>query len=263
MDLEGKVCVITGGASGIGAACGRRFHAAGAKVVLADVNLEGAQSISEEIDGLAVSCDVSEKAQIENLVATVESQIGPIDLFFSNAGIATGGDPLEADIEDWFEQWDVNLMAHVYAIRATLPSMLKRKTGYFVHTSSMAGILTTHGNATYATTKHAVVGLAEWMSITYHNKGIRTSLLCPLAVNTPMLGTRGSVFAQSATGPMKEPEEVADLVHDAILQEQFLILSDPIAQTWMDRKASDLERWLNGMRRLQDKMDEAKRRGRE
>ena len=261
MELKGRVCVITGGASGIGAACARRFHREGAKIVLADLNAENLQAVAKEVDGLGIVCDVGKESDISTLVQQTEDALGPIDLFFSNAGIATGGGPLDTTLDDWNKQWDVNLMAHVYAIRAVLPGMLARGDGYLLHTASMAGILTTPGNLTYATTKHAVVGLAEWMSITYHNKGIRTSLLAPLGVNTPMLGSSNSSFASSAAGPIKEPEEVAEQVFDAVQAERFLILTDPIAQTWMDRKANDLERWLNGMRRLQDKIDDAKAKG--
>jgi NAD(P)-dependent dehydrogenase (short-subunit alcohol dehydrogenase family) len=119
----------------------------------------------------------------------------------------------------------------------------------------MAGILTSQGNLTYAVTKHAVVGLAEWLSITYHDKGIRVSLLAPLGVRTPMLGELDSAFARNAAGPIKEPAEVAQMVVDAIGEERFLILTDPIAQKWMNNKTADLERWLEGMRRLQAKLD--------
>lgn len=261
MDLRDQVCVITGGASGIGAACARRFYQLGARMVLADVNKDGVERVAAEVKGLGIQCDVGVESEIDTLVQTAEAEVGPVDLFFSNAGIATGGGPLDASIENWRNQWDVNVMAHVYALRAVLPGMLARGSGYLVHTASMAGILTTPGNVTYAATKHAVVGLAEWMAITYHDKGIRTSLLAPLGVNTPMLGNRNSGFASSAAGPIKEPEEVADQVVDAIQTERFLILTDPIAQTWMDRKANDLERWLNGMRRLQAKIDDAKEKG--
>jgi NAD(P)-dependent dehydrogenase (short-subunit alcohol dehydrogenase family) len=151
----------------------------------------------------------------------------------------------------WNDQWQINLMSHVYAVRAVLPGMLERGEGYLLHTASMAGILTTHGNLTYAVTKHAVVGLAEWLSITY---GIRVSLLAPLGVRTPMLGNADASVARDALGPIKAPAEVADMV-GAIGEERFLILTDPIAQKWMNNKNADLERWLNGMRRLQRVMD--------
>ena len=261
MELAGKTCVITGGASGIGAASARAFAQHGANVVIADLNREDGSRVAKETKGISVRCDVGKEQDIEKLVEATEQKFGRVDLFFSNAGIAKGGGPLDADILDWQSQWDVNVMAHVYAIRAVLPKMLDRGEGYFVHTASMAGILTTPGNVVYAMTKHAVVGLAEWMAITYHDRGVRTSLLAPLGVNTPMLGNRDSGFAQSAAGPIKEPEEVADMVVTAVEEERFLILTDEIAQTWMDRKNTDIERWLNGMRRLQGKIDDAQEKG--
>ena len=252
MDLSDRVAVITGAASGIGAACARAFAVKGAIVAVVDRNAEGATAVAEEVKGIAVGCDVSSEASVNAMVAEVEERLGPIEVLFNNAGVATGGDILAVDPSVWEEQWRINVMAHVYAIRAVLPGMLERGEGYLLHTASMAGILTTHGNATYAATKHAVVGLAEWMSVSYHHKGIRTSLLAPLGVRTPMLGDTTSAFASTAAGPIKEPEEVAQQVVDAIDEERFLILTDPVAQTWMDRKAGDLERWLRGMRRLQE-----------
>ena len=257
MELDNKVCVVTGGASGIGAATCRAFAAKGARVVVTDINMEGAREVAEEIGGLAITCDVSVEAEVNNLVAESEKQLGPIDLFFNNAAVATGGNPLNTPIDVWQDQWNINVMAHVYAVRAVLPGMLERGQGYLLHTASMAGILTSQGNLTYATTKHAVVGLAEWLSITYHDEGIRVSLLAPLGVRTPMLGDLSSPFAVSAAGPIKEPEDVADMVVSGVQSESFLILTDPIAQTWMERKTNDPERWLTGMRRLQAKMNKA------
>ena len=257
MDLADKHTIITGAASGIGAATAREFARLGARVVVADINADGAAAVAKEVGGTAMPCDVSDEAAVDALVAEAERTYGPVDLFFSNAGVATGSDPLETPIDVWNDQWRINLMAHVFAVRAVLPSMLERESGYLLHTASMAGILTTHGNLPYAVTKHAVVGLAEWLSITYHDKGIRTSLLAPLGVNTPMLGSSVRGFVPNAAGPVKEPEDVARMVAEAVFEERFLILTDPIAETWMDRKASDLERWLNGMRRLQARMDAA------
>lgn len=256
MDLNNRVAVITGAASGIGAATARAFAKQGAKVVIVDVNASGARAVAKEVGGLAIACNVARESDIDALVAQTQRELGPIDVFFNNAGVATGGDPLTTPIEIWNDQWQINLMSHVYAIRAVLPGMLERGEGYLLHTASMAGILTSQGNLTYAVTKHAVVGLAEWLSITYHDKGIRVSLLAPLGVRTPMLGDTNSAFARNAAGPIKEPAEVADMVVDAIRSERFLILTDPIAQKWMNNKNADLERWLTGMRRLQHLMDE-------
>ncbi len=249
MDLSGKVAVITGAASGIGAACAREFTRRGATVAVVDRNVSGAQEVAAAINGIAVPCDIADATAVDAMVRRIEATLGPIDIFFNNAGVATGGDPLHTPIDVWADQWQINVMSHVYAIRAVLPGMLQRGSGYILHTASMAGILTTAGNATYAVTKHAVVGLAEWMAIAYHDQGIRTSLLAPLGVNTPMLGPLMSDAARAALGPIKEPEEVGRMVADAIEEERFLILTDPQAEKWMQNKSSDLPRWLHGMRR--------------
>lgn len=256
MRVRDRVVVVTGGASGIGRALCRRFAQEGARgVVVADSNGEGAAAVAKEIDGLAVACDVGVESEIDALVGRAESAYGPIDLFCSNAGIASGAGPLDTPLEEWGRQWDVNLMAHVYAVRAVLPGMLERNEGYLLHTSSMAGILTTHGNLPYAVTKHAVVGLAEWLAVTYRHRGIRVSCLCPLGVRTPMLGDPNSAWAKMAAGDVKEPEEVADLVLDALGEERFLVLTDSIADEWMRRKTDDLERWLRGMNRIQRQLE--------
>jgi NAD(P)-dependent dehydrogenase (short-subunit alcohol dehydrogenase family) len=259
MDLNGTVSIVTGGASGIGAASSKAFAAAGSRVAVVDLNSAGAQSVANDIGAIAVTCDVGDETSVNDMIRTVERELGPVDVCFNNAGIATGGDPLTATPDVWNQQWAVNVMGHVYAVRALLPSMLERGSGYFLHTASMAGILTSHGNAVYAATKHAVVGLAEWLSITYHHRGIRTSLLAPLGVRTPMLGDTSSPFATMVAGDIKEPEDVAQMVVDAIGEERFLILTDEIAQEWMGRKTGDLERWLRGMRRMQERIEEATR----
>jgi NAD(P)-dependent dehydrogenase (short-subunit alcohol dehydrogenase family) len=152
----------------------------------------------------------------------------------------------------WERQWQVNVMSHIYALRAVLPGMLERGSGYLVHTASMAGILSSHGDLPYAMTKHAVVGLAEWLAFTYHDRGIRTSLLAPLGVQTPLLDSMK--LDSAAIGPVRSPEEVAALVVDALEAERFLILTDDLAQTWMEGKTQDVERWLHGMRKLQARL---------
>ena len=253
MELKDKVVIVTGAASGIGKATAAAMARLGAQVAVVDVNQVGADAVAAEIGGLAVGCDLGDEQAVNAMVRTVQAELGEVDVLFNNAGVATGGDPLATDIDVWQSQWQVNVMSHVYAIRAVLPSMLERESGYILHTASMAGILSTHGNLTYATTKHAVVGMAEWMSFTYHDRGIRTSLLAPLGVRTPMLGD--SEGLEEVLGPIKEPEEVAQQVVDAIAEERFLILTDELAQTWMDRKNGDIERWLSGMRRVQARMD--------
>lgn len=255
MDWQGKVTVVTGGASGIGAACCRNFAARGAKVVVADRNGDGARAVAAEIGGLGVACDVASEAEIASLVRAAEDAYGPIDVLFNNAGINSGREILNTPLSVWEDQWQVNVMAHVHAVRAVLPGMIARGSGYLIHTASMAGILISNGNLPYTVSKHAVVGLAEYLSVTHHHQGIRVSLLAPLGVRTPMLGDTDKPFARNAAGPIKEPEEVAEMVAQAVEEERFLILTDPIAQTWMEGKTNDLERWLRGMRRLAEKIE--------
>lgn len=248
--------MVTGGASGIGAACARAFATEGAIVAVVDRNAAGAEAVATEIKGMGVGCDVGDEASVNRAFDEIEARLGPIEVCFNNAGIGTGGDLLRTEPAVWDDQWAVNVMAHVYAVRKVLPGMLERGEGYLLHTASMAGILTSHGNAPYSATKHAVVGLAEWLSITYHDQGVRTSLLAPLGVRTPMLEGAFSAV-QAVVGPIAEPEDVARLVVEAIGEERFLILTDPLAQTWMDRKSGDLERWLKGMRRIQQQLEAA------
>ncbi len=261
MQVRDKVCVVTGGGSGIGRALSLRFAAEGARaVVVVDRNAEGAAAVAAEIGPAAVArgVDVGVEAEVTALLTGVENELGPVDVLCNNAGIASGGDPLHTPLDEWERQWQVNLMAHVYAIRAVLPGMLARGEGHIQYTASMAGILTSHGNLPYAVTKHAVVGLAEWMSITYHDKGVRSYLLAPLGVRTPMLGAQAdSEWGRSAAGPIAEPEDVAQQVVDAFAQERFLILTNPVAQDWMAFKTNDLEKWLTGMRKLQARIESA------
>jgi NAD(P)-dependent dehydrogenase (short-subunit alcohol dehydrogenase family) len=263
MEVRDRVCVVTGGGSGIGRALCQRFAADGARaVVVVDRNGDGAAAVVNEIEGrvnaLAHVIDVGDESQVTAMLTGVENSLGPVDVLCNNAGIASGGDPLRTPIDEWQRQWQINVMAHVYAVRVVLPGMLARGEGHIQYTASMAGILTSHGNLPYATTKHAVVGLAEWMSVTYHDKGIRSYLLAPLGVRTPMLGDQAdSEWARSAAGPIAEPEDVAQMVVDAFAEERFLILTNPVAQDWMDFKTKDLEKWLTGMRKLQARIEAA------
>ena len=257
MEVTNRVCVVTGGGSGIGKAMCERFAADGARrVIVVDRAADNARAVAEAIDGQAEVVDVGNETEITEMLTRIENDHGPIDLLCNNAGIATGGDPLNTPIDEWHRQWAINVMSHVYAVRAVLPAMLARGEGHILHTASMAGILSTHGNAPYATSKHAVVGLAEWMAITYHDRGIRTYLLAPLGVATPMLGDLSDSDAmRSALGPIRTAEEVAEQVTDGFAEERFLILTDPQAQEWMDFKTADLPKWLKGMRKLQARLD--------
>ena len=248
MNLSGKRVVITGAASGIGAAMARRFHAEGAILVLSD--LQAPESLAAELDAIAVQCDVSDEAQVGKLVEAA----GEIDLFCANAGIATGLG-LDATEEAWQRSWAVNVMAHVYSARAVLPSMLARGGGYLLHTCSAAGLLISLNDAPYNATKHAAVAFAEWLAAMYGGQGIRVSALCPQGVRTPMLMEgldKGdpAALAVAAAGAILEPEEVAEIVVQGIADERFLILPHPEVAMYQQRKAADPDRWLAGVRRL-------------
>ncbi len=251
MQVKDKIIVVTGGASGIGRAMARRFNDEGAaKVVVADVNADGIKEVADEIGGIAVTTNVAVEDDIKNLVKVTEDQAGPIDLFCSNAGIAVMGD-LENSNEEWQRVWDVNLMSHVYAARAVVPGMIERGGGYLLNTSSAAGLLSQVGSSTYSVTKHAAVGFAEWLSITYGKRGIKVSILCPQAVSTAMTDYGRSGGVASVDGLM-EPEELADCVIDTLAEERFLCLPHPQVLEYMQRKTNDYDRWLKGMRRLHD-----------
>jgi NAD(P)-dependent dehydrogenase (short-subunit alcohol dehydrogenase family) len=253
MELADKVVVVTGAANGIGRALARRFAAEGARgVVVSDRDAEGARAVAGGIGddrALAITTDVSVEADVQELVRRTEDRFGPIDLFCSNAGIATSGG-VEASNEAWQQIWDINVMAHVYAARAVLPGMLARGEGYLLHTASAAGLLTQIGSAPYAVTKHAAVAFAEWLAITHGDQGITVSCLCPQGVRTNMLGDGGALLGPTAI----EPEQVADAVVDGLRSEQFLILPHPEVREYFRRKGDDYDRWLNGMRRLQTRV---------
>lgn len=255
MKLNGKVTVVTGGASGIGEACCRKFAAEGAKaVVVVDRDAEGAQRVADEIGGVAMTADVSVEDDIIRVVRDTEAQFGPIDLFFSNAGIIVidQGHVAAAPNEDWERIWHINVMAHVYAARALLPGMLERGDGYLVSTSSAAGLLSQIGSAPYSVTKHAAIGFAENLSIMHGGQGIKVSVLCPQAVATGMTRDIEGGGVAGVDG-MLDADVVADVVVQAIDDERFLILPHPEVEKYMQRKTSDYDRWIGGMRRLRDR----------
>jgi NAD(P)-dependent dehydrogenase (short-subunit alcohol dehydrogenase family) len=255
MKLEDKVVVVTGGAMGIGRALCRRFAAEGARaVVVADIEFEGADAVAQETGGLAVRTDVSREEDIINLVGRATEAYGRIDLFCSNAGIAGVQGGAEVSNELWRQMIDVNVFAHIHAARAALPSMLARGEGYLLQTVSAAGLLTQVGNAPYSVTKHAALALAEWLSITHGDAGIKVSCLCPQGVRTRMLlgedGTGDNFLVEGAL----DPEDVAEAAVRGLEEERFLILPHPEVAEYFRRKAADYDRWLRGMRRLQAKV---------
>jgi len=278
MDIRAKTIVVTGGGNGIGRALCRRFAADKARaIVVADIDLAAARRVADEVGGIAIETDVSREGDVQRLAAETLDRHGAIDLFCSNAGIAKNGDERAPD-EEWKRCWDVHVMAHVYAARAVLPSMLARGRGYLLHTVSAAGLLSHPQSATYAVTKHASLAFAEWLAIAYGDRGIKVSALCPQGVRTDMLmraedGARrlriedaSASLAEARPDSERaeaggfsraflldgavEPEQVADLVVHGIADERFLILPHPEVAEYVRRKATDHERWLRGMRRL-------------
>jgi NAD(P)-dependent dehydrogenase (short-subunit alcohol dehydrogenase family) len=254
MQLRDRVVVVTGGASGIGRALCRRFADEGARaVVVADLNADGARQVADEIHGIGVAADVAVEPDVVRLVQQTTAAYGPIDLFCSNAGICTVGG---VDVSDaaWQRIWQVNVMAHIYAARAVLPGMVVRGHGYLLQTVSAAGLLTQLGGAPYAVTKHAALGLAEWLAITYADRGIKVSCLCPQGVRTEMLRQGTDGIAELLRQTALEPEAVAEAVIAGLAEERFLILPHPEVAEYFRRKATDYERWLRGMRRLQERV---------
>jgi NAD(P)-dependent dehydrogenase (short-subunit alcohol dehydrogenase family) len=248
MEIRDKIIVVTGGASGIGRAMATRFIRDGAReVVIADLNGEGLKRVAEEIGAHALTTDVSDESAVIRLIRTTEDEYGQIDLLCNNAGIGISGGP-EVDNAGWEKIWQINLMAHVYAARAALPKMLARGDGYILNTASAAGLLSQVGSAPYAVTKHAAVGFAEWLAISYGERGLKVSVLCPQAVRTAM--TAGQEDGVAAQDGMMEPEVLCDSVVEAINAEQFLILPHPEVLGYMQKKASDYGRWIRGMERL-------------
>lgn len=264
MELSDTTIVITGGASGIGAALARRFADDGpANLVLADRDIDGAtkvaQSIEAKVSGqcIARQLDVASEGANEALVAEVEANVGPIDLFVANAGIATGVSEQGHD-GTWDTIWNINTMAHVRAARALIPLWLERGGGYLLTTASAAGLLTNLGDAPYSVTKAAAVAFAEWISITYGDRGVKVSCLCPQGVRTPLLfptdddGTDTPLAADVVRSMnIIEAEEVAESVVAGLSDERFLILPHEEVARYAAHKGADRDRWLAGMRKLQ------------
>jgi NAD(P)-dependent dehydrogenase (short-subunit alcohol dehydrogenase family) len=257
MRIADAVIVVTGAGSGIGAALARRFVADGARaVVLADLDRAAAAAVAADLGdrATATGLDVTDEAAVTALVAGVLAEHGRIDLFCSNAGLGTGTG-LHGGDEVWQRAWEVHVLAHVYAARAVLPAMIAAGGGYLLNTSSAAGLLSAPGDAPYTATKHAAVGLAEWLAYTYREHNIRVSVLCPMGVDTPLL-TDGlaagspAAAAVAASGPVLGADQVADAVVDAVTREAFLVLPHPQVGKFWASKAADVEGWLTAMGQL-------------
>ena len=263
MELKDRIVVITGGGSGIGRGLAERCREEGARhVVVADRDAEGARETAEAIGGTAATVDVSDEAAIRGLVATTERDVGPIDLFVSNAGFVTIGG-LETPDAEFQRMWEVHVLSHIYAARAVVPGMIERGGGYLLNTASAAGLLTQLGSAAYAVTKHAAVALAEWIAITHGHQGIKVSVLCPQAVATAIeqnspsrdrLAPADTGLGVASQDGVLQPADVAQCCIDAIREERFHVLPHPEVAEYVRRKATDVDRWLGGMQRFQERL---------
>ncbi|QRP43705.1 SDR family oxidoreductase [Amycolatopsis sp. FDAARGOS 1241] len=247
--------VITGGGGGIGRALARRFAADGARVVVADLDGDRVAEVAAEVGGTAYVGDVASEDGVTKLLASARETLGEIDVYCANAGIAPFGDEQSTE-EDWARTWDVNVMAHVRAAKQLLPAWLERGKGHFIATASAAGLLTTLGSAPYSVTKHGALAFAEWLSATYRHRGITVQAICPQGVRTAMLessGPRGELIMGASA---IEPEQVADALFAAIDEGRFLVLPHPEVAEYYALRATQTDRWLGGMNKLQRKIEQ-------
>jgi NAD(P)-dependent dehydrogenase (short-subunit alcohol dehydrogenase family) len=245
--------VVTGAGGGIGAALARRFAADGARVVVNDLDAAAAEAVAAEIGGRAVPGDVGREADVRRLVDVAADELGGIDLFCSNAGVLSAGGE-EVPDRVWERDFAVNVMSHVHVARALLPRWLDRDGGRLVLTVSAAGLLTLLGAAPYSVTKHAALSFAEWLRITYGHRGVTVQALCPQGVRTDMLlrgQNRGSASAELLNAGALEAGQVAAVVAKALASDRFLILPHPEVAEYYQRRATDPDRWLGGMNKMQ------------
>ena len=259
------MAVVTGAGSGIGRSIAVALASAGASVVAGDIDTASVAETASMTGGVAAVADAASTEGIATLLDTARRAFGPVDIYIANAGI--GGPPgLGDDEAAWDRIIDVNLRAHVRAAKALVPEWLERGSGYFVAVASAAGLLTQLGAAPYSVTKHAAVGFAEWMAITYGDRGIGVSCVCPMGVDTALLRgmaesgdaeTRVAGAAVTNAGAVIGPDAVAERVVQAITAGTFLVLPHPEVLTMYRQKGADYERWLAGMRRYQAALAES------
>jgi NAD(P)-dependent dehydrogenase (short-subunit alcohol dehydrogenase family) len=262
-DLRDSGAVVTGAGHGIGRALATRLAAEGARVVVNDLDAAAAQAVADEIGGTAAPGDCSSEEGVRSLVGRATAALGRIDLFLANAGIDGGPlgeqlDSLQTPDEVWFRVIETNVMAHVRAARAVVPSWLESGGGRFVVTASAAGLLTMIGSAPYSVTKHGAVAFAEWLSVTYGHRGVTVQAICPQGVQTRMLEESGPLQALLSHDEALTPEAVADAWIASLEDDRFLVLPHPEVAGYYAARAADTDRWLAGMRRLQGRLDESR-----
>lgn len=256
MDGRGAGVVVTGAGRGIGRAIAERMCAEGARVIVNDLDRVTVEEVATELGATAVPGDAAADQGVAELVAAARDHLGGIDIFFANAGVDVGHG-LEASAEDWATALDVNVLAHVRAARHLVPTWLETGGGRFVVTASAAGVLTMLGSPTYSVTKHAAVAFAEWLSVTYGHRGVTVQAICPQGVRTRMLEEAGPLQELLSHDTALAPEDVAEAVWQGLQDDRFLILPHPEVADYYRLRANDTDRWLAGMRKLQQKLDEA------
>ena len=254
--VEGSGVVVTGGGGGIGRALARRLAAGGGRVVVNDLDAAAAAAVAGEIGGYAVPGDVATEEGMRELIAGARGHLGEIDIFCSNAGIAEGTGP-DAPEESWQRSWELNVMAHVRASRELLPGWLGRGQGCFVVTASAAGLLTMLGAAPYSVTKHGAEAYAEWLACTYGHRGLTVHCICPQGVRTSMLAASGQAGEIVLREAAIEPEAVGEALWEGLADGRFLILPHPEVHDYFAMRAGDTDRWLRGMNRMQQRIEEA------
>ncbi|MGI5131351.1 SDR family oxidoreductase [Pseudonocardia sp. CA-107938] len=256
MPVRDKGVVVTGAGHGIGRALATRLAAEGARVVVNDLDAEAAQEVAAAIGGHAVPGDAASQDGVAALVERAREQLGGIDAWFANAGIARG-EGLDTSEADWAASLEINALAHVRAARLLVPGWIEAGGGRFVVTASAAGLLTALGSPTYSVSKHAAVAFAEWLSATYRHRGVVVQAICPQGVRTRMYEASGALRDVMAHDATLTPDDVADAMWDALQDDRFLVLPHPEVAGYYAGRAADTDRWLRGMNKLQQRLDAA------
>lgn len=254
MTLSDKGVVVTGAAGGIGKALAARLVAGGARVVVNDLDQAATEAAAAEVGGYPVHGDAASAAGVAALESAARARLGQIDAWFANAGVVRGHG-LDATDAQWAASWEVNTMAHVRAARLLIPQWLERGGGRLVVTASAAGLLTALGAAPYSVTKHGAVAFAEWLSATYRHRGIVVQVICPQGVLTDMLAETGQMRDVLSSDAVT-PQAVAETTWQALQDNRFLILPQPAAGEYYRQRATDPDRWLAGMNKLQRRLDD-------
>lgn len=254
MQVQDKVAVVTGAAGGIGAALATKLAGLGARVVVSDLDAERAHAVAADLGATLVAGDAASEDGVAALIETVQDEVGPIDMWFANAGVDLGSG-LDSTEDDWARSWDVNVMAHVRAARLLVPDWIERGEGWFVATASAAGLLTMIDAPAYSVTKHGAVAFAEWLSATYRHKGIHVHAICPQGVQTAMLERAGALAAVLGRDRVLTPGEVADATWEAMVEGRLLVLPHPEVGDYYRARAQDPDAWIGGMNRLQQKVE--------